>query len=127
MCHQESPCKQPTYQPSKVQLTHRGAIEAFESALKKTSIYHEADSYCRVCQSLTDCMFKLNVTVIFLSLVSGHLLGGVIQSSTAHLPPEAHSLWLQHLQNEDELGSAGLGTHVAIIMYIHVYYRYFRY
>ena len=64
---------------------------------------------------LTACS-KLERHRHFLSLVPGHLLGGVIQPSTAHLPAEAHSLWLQHLQqlHEDELGSVGLGMHAAI-------------
>lgn len=55
MCHQDSRCRQPNYQPGKMQLTHPGAIEAYESALKKTAIYHEADSYCRVCCNIHHC------------------------------------------------------------------------
>ena len=43
-----------------------------------------------------------------LQQVSGHLLGGVVQPSTTHLPFKTHSLLHKNLQDEDESSTSGL-------------------
>eukprot|EP00731_Ephydatia_muelleri_P029616 Em0021g139a len=45
-CHSESPCQQPGYRPKRKILTMPAAIQAYESALKKTLIYRCAGSFC---------------------------------------------------------------------------------
>ena len=47
-CFEGSACRRPGYKPSKVRLTSPAAIEVYETALKATLIYKNAESYCRV-------------------------------------------------------------------------------
>lgn len=47
-CYQDSPCRHPSYRPSKALLTDPHVIDVYEKALRDTMIYRHAEYYCRV-------------------------------------------------------------------------------
>jgi hypothetical protein len=70
-CYRDSPCRHPTYSPSKVALTDPTAIEVYEKALKDTMIYKHAEYYCRVGYIPSDLSYLLSCWLSSAAILSG--------------------------------------------------------
>ena len=97
-CHTTSSCHIPHYTPSKAQLTDPRTIQK----LSETYIYRCAQEFC-VCGNCT--MNK----AVFPPFSVETFFRWIFQPYDAYLRPQTHSLFYSHIQDENELGSSGLG------------------
>ena len=80
-------------------------------------MYRMAPEFCRVRMYLLNPVFIMTRLIYMYNAMT---LGGVVQPSAAHIPPEADSLLHSHLHYEVELGCVRLGKGSCMI-HIHVY------